>query len=96
MTVSFLVLNQPLFDSATVEEGELLKITCVARNIPDITTLEVLDPNGMPISTILGVFSVLSVTRTYAGLYTCVIRSNRDNSTVSATSTVVILCKLST
>ena len=95
MIVSLLVLNQPLFGSATVEEGELLTITCITRNIPDISSFQVLDPNGMPVTTALGGFSVPSVTRAYAGTYICVVRSNRDNSTVSASSVVVILCKLS-
>ena len=94
MYLILLVLRQPLFTSATVNEGELLRITCAIRNIPSITSFQVLDPNGVPVTTVLGVFRVSSVTRTYAGTYTCVVRSTRDNSTVSATSTVVIQCKL--
>ena len=91
----FIVLAQPLFLNATVNEGELLEITCLIRNIPDISTFEVLDPNGRPVNTILGVFTVESVNRTHAGTYTCIVRSTLDNSTVSATSAVVVQCKLS-
>ena len=89
-----LVLRQPLFSSAIVNEGELLTIACLTRNIPSIITFEVFDPNGLPVTTVLGVFRVPNVTRAYAGTYTCIVRSNRDNSTVSVTSTVVIQCEL--
>ena len=90
----YLVLQQPLFADATVNEGELLEITCVIRNIPNITTFEILDPNGMPVSTTLGVFSIPNVTRTYAGTYICIVTSTLDNTTVNATSTVIVQCKL--
>ena len=91
----FIVLAQPLFLNATVNEGELLKITCLLRNIHDISTFEVLDPNGRPVDTVLGIFTVNSVNRTHAGTYKCVVRSTLDGSTVNATSTVVVQCKLS-
>ena len=87
---------QPLlFTDITVNEGELLRVVCISRNFPDITTLEVFDPNGMLVMTVLGVFNVPSVTRAFAGTYTCVIRSALDNSNVTETSTVIIQCKLS-
>ena len=91
-------MRQPLFTNVTVNEGELLQITCLTRNIRDITTFEVLDPNGRPVATVnvLGVISVPNVSRAFAGTYTCVIRSMLDNSTVNATSTVVIQCELLT
>ena len=86
---------QPLFPNVTDNEGELLSVVCITRNIFDITTSEVLDPNGMPVMTPVGVFNVPNVTRAFAGTYTCVVRSTRDNSSVTATSTVIIQCKLS-
>ena len=89
-----IALREPIFPDATINEGELLRITCITRNIPDIITFKVLDPNGMPVATVLGVYSVLNVTREFAGLYTCVVVSTIDNSTVNAISTVIILCKL--
>ena len=92
---ALIVLVQPLFSDVTVNEGELLTVTCIFRNIPDITTSEVLDPNGIPVMTTLGVFNVPSVTRAFAGTYTCVVSSTRDNSSVTASSTVIIQCKLS-
>ena len=59
------------------------------RNIPGITTLQILDPNGVPVSTVLGTsFSVPNVA--YAGTYTCVIRNILNNSTVSTTSKVIV------
>ena len=91
---SFIVLAQPLFLNATVNERELLKITCLIRNIPDTSTFEVLDPNGRPVNTVLGVFTVNNVNRTHAGTYTCIVRSALDGSNVTATSTVVVQCKL--
>ena len=91
---SIIVLAQPLFDDATIIEGEFLKITCLIRNIPDISTFEVLDPNGRPVDTPLGAFNVSSVNRTHAGTYTCIVRSTLDGSNVTATSTVVVQCKL--
>ena len=78
----------------TVNEGEMLKIICITRNIPDITTAEVLGPNGMPVSTVLADFSVPNVTRNYAGMYTCVVTSTLDNSTVNETLVVIVECKL--
>ena len=72
-----------------------MKVVCFGRNIPDITTFQILDPNGMPVPTFLGVYTVPNVTRAHAGTYICVVRSILDNSTVSAISTVVVQCKLS-
>ena len=91
------VLQQPLFSNATytINEGESLKITCTSRNVPDITTLQILNPNGVPVHEILGVFSVPNVTRSYAGTYTCVVTSALDNSTMNATSIVIVDGKLS-
>ena len=90
-----IVLRTPLFPDVTVNEGQTLKVTCVGRNIPDVTTLQILDPSGMPVPTSLGVYTVPNVTKAYAGTYTCVIMSTIDNSTATATSTVIIQCKLS-
>ena len=80
----FIVLAQPQFLDVTVNERELLKITCLIRNIPDISTFEVLDPNGRPVDTVLGVFTVNNVNRTHAGTYTCIVRSTLDGSNVNA------------
>lgn len=89
----FLVLQRPLFPDVTVNEGQLLAISCITRNIPDITTFQILDPNGIQIPTILGQYRVPNVTRAFAGSYTCCVMSTIDNSTVSAISRVVIQCK---
>ena len=89
-----LALRTPLFSGATVNEGEVLTIICVSRNIPDITTFQILDPNRMPVPTVAGVFSVPNVTRAFAGTYTCVVRSTLDNTTMNMTSVVVVQCKL--
>ena len=63
------VLRQPLFSNATytVNEEELLKISCVSRNIADITTLQILNPNGVQVPTNLEVYSVPNVTQSHAG-----------------------------
>ena len=90
-----IVLRQSLFPDVTVNEGQSLKVTCVARNIADITTFQIFDPNGVPVPTFLGVYTVPNVTRAFDGTYTCVVRSTLDNSTVSAISTVVVQCKVS-
>ena len=90
------VLRQPLFSNATytVNEGELLKIACTSRNIADITTLQILNPNGVQVPTVLGVYSVPNVSRTFAGTYTCVVTSTLDNSTVNETSVAIVACNL--
>jgi hypothetical protein len=78
-----------------VDEGQLLTITCMTNNIPAITTFEIRDPDGVPVNASLGVFTVPNVTREYAGIYSCVVLSTNNNSTVTETSRVVIQCKLS-
>ena len=93
--VNYIVLVQPVFPDVTVSEGDLLTIECTMDNIPDITTFEILDQNGMAVSALLGVYSVPSVTREYAGTYSCIVMSTIDNSTVNDTSEVIIQCKLS-
>ena len=85
-----------MFANVTVSEGELLELTCITRNIPDITTLQILDSNGMPLDPLVisvGVITIPNVTRNYAGVYTCVVTSTIDNSTVNATSVVIVECK---
>ena len=80
----------------TVIEGDLLTLKCIMdNNIPDITTFEILDQNGMAINAPLGVYSVPNVTREYTGTYSCIVMSTIDNSTVNDTSEVIIQCKLS-
>ena len=91
--IIYIVLRQPLFPDVTVNEGELLRITCITRNIPDIITFQILDPNGVPVSALMGVFTVPNVTRAYAGTYTCVVMSTIDNGTVNEISNVIIQCK---
>ena len=78
----------------TVNEGQLLTMTCTNNNIPAITTFEIRDPDGVPVNASLGVFTVQAVTREYAGIYSCVVESTINNSTVTETSRVVIQCKL--
>ena len=84
-----------MFANVTVSEGELLKLTCITRNIPDITTIQILDPNGMPLDREIsvGVITVPNITRNYAGVYTCIVTSKLDNSTVNDTSVVIIECE---
>ena len=62
-----------MFANVTVTEGELLELICITRNIADITTLQILDPNGMPLDLVIGVIKIPSVTRNYTGVYTCVV-----------------------
>ena len=97
--IYWIVLRQPLFTNASyaVNEGKFLKITCISRNVPDITTLQILNPYGVPVHADLGVFSVANVTRSYAGTYTCVVNStlNNSESTVNTISVVIVNCKLS-
>ena len=75
--INFLVLRQPLFANVTVSEGELLELTCITRNIPAITKVQILDQHGMPLDlvTSFGIFTVPNVTREYAGVYMCVVTS---------------------
>ena len=56
------VLQQPLFANVTVSEGELLELTCITRNIPDITTLQILDQNRMPLDLVANKFWSLQST----------------------------------
>jgi hypothetical protein len=65
------------------------------RNVPDITTLQILNPSGVAIHASLGIFTVPNVTQSYAGTYTCVITSTLNNSTMNAVSVVIVECKLS-
>ena len=72
-----------------------MELTCITRNIPDITIFQILDPNGMPLdlATIFGVFRVPNVTWNNAGVYTYVVTSTLDDSTVNDTSVVIVECK---
>ena len=63
-------------------------------NIPEVSTLQILDPSGNPVPDSLGVFNVPDVTRIDAGTYICIVISTIDNSTVNETSNVVVQCKL--
>lgn len=89
------MLVQPVFPDTTVNEGQLLNIICTTNNIPSIITLEIRDPNGVPVNASLGVFTVPNVTREYAGTYSCVVMSTVIDSIVTETSRVVVQCKLS-
>lgn len=89
------VLAQPVFPDVIVDEGQLLSIMCTTNNIPAITTFEIRGPNGVPVNESLGVFTVPNVTREYAGIYSCVVMSTINNSTVTETSRVVVRRKLS-
>ena len=94
--ITIIVPVQPVFPDVTVSEGDLLTLECTMdNNIPNITTFEILDQNGMAVSAPRGVYSVPSVTREYAGTYSCIVMSTIDNSTVNDTSEVTIQCKLS-
>jgi hypothetical protein len=89
------VLREPLFDDVTVREGALLKITCVPRNIPAITTTQILDSRGMAVSNVvLGVVTIDSAFRNASGVYTCLVTNTLNNNTINATATVVVECKL--
>ena len=88
------VLGEPLFDDATIREGQTLTITCVTRNIPDITTSQILDPRGEVIPSPVGVVTIENAMRDASGVYTCLVRNINNNSTINATSTVIIQCKI--
>jgi hypothetical protein len=88
------VLREPLFDDVTVREGALLKITCVPRNIPAITTTQILDSRGMVVPSELAVVTIDSAFRNASGVYTCLITNTLNNNTINATATVVVECKL--
>ena len=89
------VLAQPTFDSATINEGEVLSITCVSGNIRDITSFQVLNPHGMPIpTTVVGMYTLMNASRDASGVYTCIITNTVTNATINATSTVVVQCEL--
>ena len=89
------VLQEPSFDDVTIREGATLKLTCITRNIQDITTSQILDPLGVVIPSAVGVVTVENATRADSGVYTCLVRNTLNNNTINATSTVVIECKLS-
>ena len=72
----------------------MLKLFCKSRIINDISTLQIHDPSGVPVPTVLGVFSIANITRSYAGVYTCLVTSTIDNSTVNTTSVLNVKCKL--
>ena len=89
------VLREPSFDDVTIRERERLKLTCITRNIQDVTTSQILDPRGAAVPSEKGVFTVENAMRDASGIYTCLVRSTINNSTINATSTVIIQCKFS-
>ena len=89
------VLAQPTFDSATINEGEVLSITCVTGNIREITSFQVLNPRGMPVpTTVTGMYTLVNALRNASGVYTCIITNTMTSATINATSTVVVQCEL--
>ena len=91
------VLREPLFDDVTIREGATLKLTCITRNIQDITTSQILDPRRVVVPSAVGVVTIENATRDIdaSGVYTCLVRNTLNNSTINATSTVTIECKFS-
>ena len=88
------VLAQPTFNSATINEGEELSITCVTGNIRDITSFQVLDPRGMPVpTTVVGIYTLMNALRNASGVYTCIVTNTMTSATINATSTVVVQCE---
>ena len=87
------VLQEPLFDDVTIREGETLTLTCITRNIPDITTSQILDPRGIAVPSAVGVFMVENAMRDASGVYTCLVTNTLNSNTINATSTVIIQCK---
>ena len=87
------VLREPLFADVTVREGETLKLTCITRNIQDITTSQILDPRGVVLPSAVGVVTIENAMRAASGVYTCLVRNTLNNNTINATSTVIIECK---
>ena len=89
------VLIQPTFNDATINEGEMLSITCVTGNIREITNFRVLDPRGMqvPVS-VVGEYTLMNTLRNASGVYTCIVTNTMTNATINATSTVVVQCEL--
>ena len=90
-----IVLAQPTFYNATINEGEELSITCVTGNIPEITSFQVLNPRGMPVTTnVVGMYTLTNALRSASGVYTCIVTNTVTNATINATSTVVVQCEL--
>ena len=88
------VLAPPTFNDATINEGQMLSITCVTGNIREITSFRVLDPRGMrvPVS-VVGEYTLMNALRNASGVYTCIVTNTMTNATINATSTVVIQCE---
>ena len=89
------VLREPLFDDVTIREGETLKLTCLTRNIQDITTSQILDPRRVVLPSAVGVVTIENAMRAASGVYTCLVRNTLNNNTINATSTVIIECMFS-
>ena len=77
----------------TIREDATLKLTCITRNIQDITTSQILDPLGAVIPSAVGVVTIENATRAASGIYTCVVTNTLNNNTINAMSTVVVECK---
>ena len=89
------VLREPLFEDMTIREGATLKVTCITRNIQDITTSEILDPRGVTVPSAVGVVTIENATRAASGAYTCLVTNTLNSNTINATSTIIIECKFS-
>ena len=89
------VLAQPAFNDATINEGEMLSITCVTGNIREITSFQVLDPRGMPVPiSVVGEYTLMNALRNASGVYTCIVTNTMTSATINETSTVVVQCEL--
>ena len=91
-----LVLAPPQFDDVTINEGDVLMISCINTNPSIVSSITLWEPNGevVPVD-LLGAFTIPSATRNYSGTYTCLITSTINNNTVMTTAEVTIQCELS-
>ena len=86
-------LMRPSFDDVTVNEGDLLELTCVTNDTRSTTSTRIHGPiRRLPHDS--PIISVPNVTHDFAGTYTCFVIDETDYSFVSETSEVVIQCEL--
>ena len=92
---TLVVLVEPIVSNVTLNEGDELRMTCRNLNLQGLSITYWLNPNGQNItSTPQNEILIRNASRNYAGTYTCVIASTRDNSTATKLAYVTIQCKI--
>ena len=82
----------PIFTPPTVNEFTSLSIIC-HRTVPEnVGSVRIFNPDGVMVGS--DFYSVLNVTREFAGTYSCVVLSLVSNATKATTAEVIIRCKL--